>query len=114
MRVILPDGQPTMVLKRRQLRDEQILIDRDLDFVIKLHQGRAKRSIALAYRLTVRQLNGRLRDIPPETKAAVHRLVDRCTAENIPFVPDASLDGIRRAMARKKHVKRVVGAAQAG
>lgn len=101
-----------MVSKRRQLRDEEILVDRDLDFLIKLRQGRTKRDIAFAYRITIRQLNGRLADIPPEVKTAVNRLVDRCTATNLHFVPDAALDGIRRAMSRRDRVEKHVGALQ--
>lgn len=112
MRVILPDGEATMVSKRRQLRDEEVLRDRDLDFLIKLRQGRTKRDVAFAYRITVRQLNGRLAAIPPEVRMAVHRLVDRCEASHLPFVPDAALDGIRRAMSRRDRVARRVGALQ--
>lgn len=106
-----------MLTKQRQLRDEEVLRDRDLDFLIKLRQGRTKRDIAFAYRITVRQLNGRLADIPDEVKVAVNRLVDRCLAEDLYFVPDAALDGIRRAMtakhtARTYRVARDVGRLQ--
>lgn len=103
-----------MMTKQRQLRDEQVLMDRDLDFLIKLRQGRRKRDIAFAYRITVRQLNGRLAAIPDEVRTATNQLVDECTSDGLHFVPDAALDGIRRAMARKNTARnrRVVGTLQ--
>jgi hypothetical protein len=97
-----PDGEAMTMTKRRQLRDEDILIDRDLDILIKLRQGREKKNLARAYRITKRQINGRLADIPEEVKAAVNRLVDECAADGLHYVPDAALDGIRRAMATRK------------
>jgi hypothetical protein len=113
MRAMLPSGETVMVTKRR-IRDEEVLIDRDLDFLVKLAQGSRKADIAKRYKVTVRLINRRLKDVPRDVKVGVVRLVCQYDDESGPgFVPDAALDPLRSRLRRARRGQGNVGQLQA-
>lgn len=92
-------------MTKRRLRDKSVLLDRDIDFVIQHCQGKTKAAIAAKYGVTERFVRQRLASVPPPIKDRIAHIVAECGEGHLTFIPDPSLEAIRRSLARQRRVE---------
>lgn len=98
------DGEAGEIMKRRRMRDEALLIDRDLLMLEKHCMGRTQEEVARIFRVSQQLVSHRFREeIPIEVREGMKALVERFVKqEGWTFVPDDAKDAMRKLMRRHR------------
>jgi hypothetical protein len=108
MQMIRPNGEAVwMREKRRRMRDQDILDDRDLMMLQESMQDRPQREIGRLFRLSRQYVNRRLTDIHPSVVEGMARLIRRKNLEGQPPVlTDDERDSLKKIMRRVRRGER--------
>jgi hypothetical protein len=108
MQMIRPNGEAVwMREKRRRMRDQDILDDRDLMMLQESMQDRPQREIGRLFRLSRQYVNRRLTDIHPSVVEGMARLIRRKNLEGQPPVlTDDERGSLKKIMRRVRRGER--------
>jgi hypothetical protein len=104
MRVVLERGDEFgELVKRRRMRDRDILDDRDLLMLSQQCQGRPLREIGRLFRVTKQLVSFRLRQLPEPVTAGMRRLVaTKLAREGVVFISEQEMDGLKAIIRRER------------
>lgn len=97
MRVLLENGSIGELVKRRRMRDQDILDDRDLLMLLEHCQRRPLHEIGRMFRVTKQLVSYRLRQLPESVRSGMRRMVaQKLNREGVVFVSEDEMAVLRQ------------------
>lgn len=111
MKGIRPAGDVRMVVKRRRMTDEDLLIDRDLMMLEKHYGGRTHAEVARIFRVSQQLVSYRFKhEIPAPVREGMAELVKRYVqCQGFDLVPDEAKELLRRVYRRHRRQRQRIG-----
>jgi hypothetical protein len=105
MRGQTPDGQEVVVVKRRRMRDRDLLDDRDILMMCQRVQGRPDRETARMFGISRQLLQRRMSRVGSSVETAMRKMVRQQLYEKglVVLAPD-QMDALRTLLRRSRRV----------
>jgi hypothetical protein len=103
MRVMLENGEADEVVKRRRMRDQDILDDRDLLMLSQRCQGRPSVEIGRMFRIRREFVWRRLNALPESVRDGMARLIrHKLSKEGVVFIAEQEMDVLKAVLRRER------------